>query len=105
MLCLFFYLVATSYLRLDQLEVTMNDKPFLLQRTESSPMLRSPVLNTEEAAAYVGLAKSTLEKLRIYGDGPIFTKYSTRVVRYRIEDLDAWIEKHRAASTSELEAA
>ena len=67
--------------------------------------LLSPVLNTEQAAAYVGLAKSTMEKLRVFGDSPVFTKYSTRIVRYRIEDLDAWIAAHRAASTSELEAA
>lgn len=65
----------------------------------------SPVLNTADAAQYVGLAKSTLEKLRVYGDGPIFAKYSTRVVRYRVEDLDAWIAKHRASNTSERDAA
>lgn len=72
--------------------------------TSSEFIPASPVFNTERAAAYLGLAKSTLEKLRIYGDGPIFAKYSTRAVRYRIEDLDAWIIKHRAANTSELEA-
>lgn len=66
--------------------------------------LTSPMLNTDQAAAYVGVAPGTLEKARIYGDGPPFCKYSTRVVRYRIEDLDAWIASRRAANTSELAA-
>ena len=29
-------------------------------------------LRTEEAAAYVGLSKSTLEKLRVTGGGPVY---------------------------------
>jgi hypothetical protein len=60
------------------------------------------MLNTERAAAYVGLAKNTLEKARICGDGPFFVKFSDRAVRYLVDDLDAWIAQHRAASTSEL---
>lgn len=61
------------------------------------------MLNTQEAASYVGLAKNTLEKARTYGDGPYFSKYSSRAVRYAIEDLDAWIAKSRAASSGEIE--
>jgi predicted DNA-binding transcriptional regulator AlpA len=58
------------------------------------------MIDTVAAAAYVGLAKNTLDKLRVYGDGPRFCKYG-RAVRYSIEELDAWIEKNSAASTSE----
>jgi len=47
-------------------------------------------LRTEEAAAYVGLSKSTLEKLRVTGGGPVYAALG-RVVVYRLEDLDAWV--------------
>jgi predicted DNA-binding transcriptional regulator AlpA len=77
------------------------------QTTIESPSAAAPVgvrmLNTQEAADYLGLAKNTLEKARVHGDGPYFTKFSSRAVRYAIEDLDAWIAKHRAASSAELE--
>ena len=38
--------------------------------------------------------------MRLYGGGPRFSKYG-RAVRYNIDELDAWIEKNSAASTSE----
>ncbi|MBY8829818.1 helix-turn-helix transcriptional regulator [Hephaestia mangrovi] len=59
-------------------------------------------LTTVEAAAYVGLAKNTLEKMRSYGDGPKYIKYR-RSVRYRIKYLDAWVLAHMASNTSEYE--
>ncbi|HEX8480522.1 MAG TPA: helix-turn-helix domain-containing protein [Allosphingosinicella sp.] len=58
------------------------------------------MIDTATAAAYLGLAKNTLEKMRLYGGGPRFSKYG-RAVRYNIDELDAWIEKNSAASTSE----
>ena len=51
----------------------------------------SAVMKTAEAAVYVGLAKSTLEKKRLYSDdGPRFVA-DARSVRYRISDLDEWL--------------
>jgi hypothetical protein len=49
-----------------------------------------------QAAAYIrelGLPcqPSTLAKLRVIGGGPLFLKFGARV-RYRREDLDAWIK-------------
>jgi len=79
-----------------------------LTKTRGEAVAEAPaagprMLNTEQAAAYVGLAKNTLEKARTCGDGPFFVKFSSRAVRYIVDDLDAWIAKHRAASTSELD--
>lgn len=65
--------------------------------------LGSCVLNTRDAAKYVGMGKGTLEKRRIYGGGPVFVKPSTRIVRYLISDLDTRLTRNRAASTSELD--
>lgn len=57
-------------------------------------------MNTRDAAVYLGLAASTLEKARLTGNGPPFLKLG-RIVRYRGEDLDAWLEGHVVKSTSE----
>lgn len=63
-------------------------------------IIRPRMVDTPTAAQYVGLSRFTLEKMRLYGGGPRFSKFK-RAVRYAIHDLDAWIEKNSAASTSE----
>lgn len=55
------------------------------------------VLRTPEAARFVGLSPSTLEKLRRTGGGPKFIKLARRVVVYRVEDLRAWLTEREAA--------
>ena len=58
------------------------------------------VIATKEAAHYVGLGKSTLDKARLTGRGPRFIKIGRRVL-YHPEDLDLWLNQHRHTSTSE----
>ena len=58
------------------------------------------LLNTIEAAEALRLAAGTLEKLRTYGGGPRYVKLG-RAVRYRREDLDAWLSDRLIANTSE----
>lgn len=58
-------------------------------------------LRTRDAAAYLGLGKSTLEKLRLTGLGPVYAKAGPRVVVYDVADLDAWLASRRRLSTSE----
>jgi predicted DNA-binding transcriptional regulator AlpA len=60
-------------------------------------------LDTRQAADHVGLSKSTLDKMRVYGGGPPFSKLGRRVV-YDSGDLDAWLDANRRASTSDLAA-
>jgi len=56
-------------------------------------------LRAEAAARYVGLAPSTLAKMRVRGDGPPFAKAGARVVVYDIRDLDDWLRATRRKST------
>jgi len=60
-------------------------------------------LSVEEAAGYTGISASTLNKLRIAGDGPEFLKLGRRVV-YETAALDRWLESKRHRSTSEYVA-
>jgi hypothetical protein len=62
--------------------------------------VRRKMLPTPEAAAYCDLGKSTLDKLRIFGGGPFYSKIGRRVV-YDPADLDQWLLAHRQTSTSE----
>jgi predicted DNA-binding transcriptional regulator AlpA len=56
-------------------------------------------LRTEAAARYLGLARSTLAKMRVRGDGPPYSKAGARVVVYDIKDLNDWLRKTRRTST------
>ncbi len=60
----------------------------------------APLLRTKEAAERVGLAETTLEKLRCLGGGPPFFKVSSKRVMYDAGELDAWARSKRFASTS-----
>lgn len=67
---------------------------------QTSNLTENRCLRTFEAAAYIGLSKSTLEKLRVTGGGPEYAALG-RVVVYRIEDLDAWVLARKRRSTSD----
>jgi hypothetical protein len=58
------------------------------------------LLPVAEAAAYVSLSTSTLNRLRTTGGGPRYAKLAGRVL-YDVRDLDQWIEDSKRGSTSE----
>lgn len=49
-------------------------------------------LNPKEAASYLGLTESTLATYRCRGGGPFFLRAGNRI-RYRLADLNAWMEQ------------
>jgi predicted DNA-binding transcriptional regulator AlpA len=59
-----------------------------------------PLLTSAQAAALVGLSRSSLNKMRVYGSGPNFCKLG-RTVRYRRDDLAAWVAGRIVTSTSD----
>lgn len=56
-------------------------------------------LNTEEAAAYLGIKRNTLEVWRCKHKGPRYSKIGTRVL-YDVNDLEAFFAA-RAVDTME----
>jgi len=58
-------------------------------------------LRTADAARYVGLSASTLEKMRIFGGGPPYSKAGPKIVVYRVVDLEEWLKARRRTSTSD----
>ena len=54
----------------------------------------SKYIRTDAAADYVGLSKSFLDKARIYGGGPAYSRLG-RSIFYQLDDLDAWVAANR----------
>jgi len=70
-------------------------------RTKMTPVAK--VVTAAEAARVVGLSESTLAKLRLNGNGPIYCKLGRRVV-YRIADLEQWLQSRTTRDTSDADA-
>jgi hypothetical protein len=56
-------------------------------------------LNVIQAADYTNISKSSLDKLRVYGGGPLYIKVGARVI-YDQVDLDTWLIGKKIANTS-----
>jgi hypothetical protein len=69
---------------------------------ESIDDLKTPsrVLGVREAAAYLNVSPSWLNKRRVYGDGPRYAKFGRRV-NYLIADLDDFAARNRRQNTSQ----
>ena len=57
------------------------------------------MITEREAAPIVGMSVAWLQRKRWEGGGPPYVKYD-RAVRYRMEDLMAWIEAHAGQSST-----
>jgi excisionase family DNA binding protein len=63
-----------------------------------------PLMTVKETAAYLRVSKSFLDKARLYGEGPPFTRLGRKIL-YRHSAVEAWLVKRQFASTSEYTAA
>ncbi len=70
---------------------------------EHSPTKKTPKLRSPAAAEYLGLSASTLAKMRLRGDGPIYAKAGPRVVVYDRADLESWLAARKRTSTSDTD--
>lgn len=57
---------------------------------EVTPGMPRLALNETDAAHSLGFKSRTLQEWRRTGEGPAFLRVSSRCVRYRVEDLEAW---------------
>lgn len=60
---------------------------------------RSPWLDRQAAAEYLGVNVDTLAQMATRGTGPRYSKPSKRLVRYHVRDLDLWLESSTRTST------
>lgn len=64
--------------------------------------MNQPLLTTKEAAKYLGLSKAFLERDRWAGARIPFLRVGSRAVRYRISDLERYLNSRIKHSTSEV---
>jgi len=69
------------------------------EQLEKITLANQRYLRTRDAADYVGLAPSTMAKMRLYGTGPEFIKAGARVVLYARETLDRWLSDRTFETT------
>lgn len=62
------------------------------------------LLNNDETADMLGVSRRTLPVWRVQGRGPKFIKIG-KLVRYKREEIDAWMRQHTYDSTSAVSAA
>ena len=60
-----------------------------------------PKLRVNEAAQHLGLAVSTMNKMRLNGLGPRFIRLTRRRVAYDLYDLETWAAERKRSSTSD----
>ena len=62
--------------------------------------MNQQLLTTKEAARYLGVSASFLERDRWAGAKIPFIKLGSRAVRYKLDELDRYIESRLRRSTS-----
>ena len=63
--------------------------------------MQSQLLNTKSAAEYLGVSMAFLERDRWAGARIPFIRVGSRAVRYRLSDLNAYLDKQVRYSTSD----
>ena len=63
-------------------------------------MVLPTLMTTKNVAKRTGISKSTLEKLRLTGNGPVFLKRGKSVF-YTEQDIVNWLQASRRRSTSD----
>jgi len=63
--------------------------------------MTNKLMTTKAAADYLGISMAFLERDRCYTARIPFVKIGSRTVRYRLEDLEAYLESRLRRSTSD----
>lgn len=58
------------------------------------------LMDVQQTAQYLKLARSTLAKMRVRGESPVFVRVGRRVL-YAVQDVDQWVAARRRRSTSD----
>ena len=88
--------------RLGRIEGVLG-RPRPFQPESGPPRCPPALLNTADAAGYLGLKPQTLRAWRVRGGGPPYVRFGAKgrgTVAYKISDLDAWVDEHRWPHTS-----
>lgn len=68
---------------------------------DTSDFSQAMLLRPEAAAEFLAIQRRTLEGWRYRGDGPLYVRLSSRAIRYRVRDLEAFAEARLCSSTAD----
>jgi predicted DNA-binding transcriptional regulator AlpA len=69
--------------------------------TSAAPRVENTLLTETQAAELLSHSVRTIQGWRLSGGGPPFIKMGGRSVRYRVCDIERWLEERRRSSTSD----
>lgn len=69
-------------------------------KSENENTMREVLLSEVEAAKMLGLRRRTLQMWRFNGSKLPFCRFSGRCIKYRLRDINEFIEKSVTTSTS-----
>ena len=64
--------------------------------------MSSHLVTPSQLADRIGIKETTLANWRVIGRGPRFIRVG-RAIRYRIEEVEAWLDRRTADSTSDAD--
>ena len=56
-------------------------------------MAEEGLMTEAELARLLHVSLSTVKRLRVSGEGPPYVKIGPRAIRYRREDVEAWLKR------------
>ncbi len=65
------------------------------------PLESADLLKPSEAAKRLGIGVRALERWRSTGDGPSYIRFTSKTLRYKLDDLQAFIAVSSRKNTSE----
>lgn len=65
---------------------------------------RTGLARPPEVAEYLGMSVAALATQRYRGDGPAYVRLSARAIRYRWEDVDAWLRERETTTPARVAA-
>jgi predicted DNA-binding transcriptional regulator AlpA len=71
------------------------------QKIHGGTRTRSILVDERTAATMIDMTPRFLQERRRRGNGPPFVQISSRCIRYRPEDIEAWAEERLRTSTSD----
>lgn len=84
--------------------IPATDTSSVKPRPRTPQITTSPTIDEADTSRYLGLSVPWLRVRRRDGKGPAFVR-TGRTIRYRVQDLDAWLERHVVRTGEQAEAA
>jgi len=78
-------------------------EPRMQTDTETAPPSTIPTsewITERQLAQWVGVSCVTLQQMRWKGNGPPFTKFGTRAIRYHVPSVRAWLDARTVSASA-----